>query len=83
MNFAVLLDDLGHFSIMSITSDNAILSDVLYRRHAVRFGVKLLALTAPVIYAPPHGFCCGYRSTDPDLVVSSANLDAAANSRHH
>jgi hypothetical protein len=27
--FAVLLDDLGHFSIMSITSDNARLSDVI------------------------------------------------------
>lgn len=37
MNFAVLLDDLGHFSIMSITSDNATLSDIILRRQAVQF----------------------------------------------
>lgn len=35
--FGVLLDDLGHFFIMTKTSDNARLSDVLCVRHGVRF----------------------------------------------
>ncbi|WP_210204674.1 hypothetical protein, partial [Agrobacterium pusense] len=76
--FGVLLDDLGHFSIMRKTSDNARLSAVLYRRHGVRFMEISVVETAHLVYAALHGFahsCC------PDyigLVASSAKLDAAA-----
>ncbi|OYR17652.1 hypothetical protein CEV33_4882 [Brucella grignonensis] len=42
MIFGVLLDDLGHFSIMTKTPDNATLSDVINWRRAVRFQTILM-----------------------------------------
>nr|WP_245292911.1 hypothetical protein [Pararhizobium arenae] len=42
MIFAVLLDDLGHFSIMTRTSDNATLSDIINWLRTVRFRAFML-----------------------------------------
>ncbi len=72
MNFSVLLDDLGHFSIMRITSDNATLSFVFIRRRAVRFKSIFLEESAQLIYAPSHGFVCDRTIEDADMAAPPA-----------
>lgn len=74
---------LGHFTILSNTSDNATLSDIFMHRQGVRLSSILLAETAHQIYTPAHGFARALCSNRPRLVAPSSGLGATAWSRHH
>lgn len=68
----------GSFYRRRKTSDKPTLSDILCFRHDVRFNAELLAQTARMIYAVPHGFVCRRTSDAAALATQATGLGLAA-----